>query len=92
MDLFSPDLALTFLPGDFLVPDADFDMFLTCKSSIHTIAWFWLIVVLYRKSRRALPIREWIRWTRAFAFFQLLLNFVFRLMPAVSYVEHLHVA
>jgi hypothetical protein len=27
------------------VPAADLDMFRTCKSSIHTIAWFWLIVV-----------------------------------------------
>ena len=46
MDLFSLLLALTFIPGLSLVPDAEPDMFLTCKSSIHTIAWFWLMVVL----------------------------------------------
>ena len=33
-----------------------------------------------RKSRLALPIREWIPWTRAFAFFQCLLNLVLRLI------------
>jgi len=33
-----------------------------------------------RKSRQALPIREWIPWTQAFAFFQYLLNLVLRLM------------
>ena len=43
-----------------VVPAADLVMFRTCKSSIHTIAWFWLIAVevLCRKSRRALPIRS----------------------------------
>ena len=30
--------------------------------------------------RRVLPIREWIRWTRALAFFQLWLNFTLRLI------------
>ena len=29
-----------------VVPAADLDMFRTRKSSIHTIAWFWLIVVV----------------------------------------------
>ena len=82
MDLFRPDLARTFLPGFSVVPAADWDIFRTCRSSRHTIAWFWLICVeaLCRKSRRALPIRVWIRWTRALAFFQLLLNFCLRLM------------
>src|SRR5574343_306712 len=82
MALFRPDLARTFLPGLSVVPDADLDMLRTCKSSMHTIAWFWLIVVevLCRKSRRALPMREWMRWTRTLAFFQLLLNLVLRLI------------
>src|SRR5437868_13495819 len=80
MDLFRPDLARTCFPGVSMEPAADLDMFRTCKSSIHTIAWFWLIAVevLCRKSRRALPIRAWIRWIRPFAFFQLLLNFCLR--------------
>ena len=80
MDLFRPDLARTCLPGFSVVPAADLDMLRTCKSSRHTIAWFWLIVVvaLCRKSRRALPMQEWMRWTRAFAFFQLLLNLTLR--------------
>src|SRR5690554_4645190 len=63
-----------------VLPAVDPDMFRTCKSSIHTIAWFWLIVVLVlcRKSRRVLPIF----WCSVvtLAFFQLLLNFVLRLM------------
>jgi hypothetical protein len=46
MALLRPDLALTFLPGISVVPDADLDRFRTCKSSIHTTAWFWLIVVV----------------------------------------------
>ncbi|MNT73612.1 hypothetical protein D3C72_2123380 [compost metagenome] len=46
MDLFRPDLARTFAPGHSLVPAADLDMFRTCKSSIQTIAWFLLIVVV----------------------------------------------
>jgi len=37
---------LTFLPGVSVVPDADLDRFRTCKSSIHTIAWFWLMVAV----------------------------------------------
>jgi hypothetical protein len=28
-----------------MVPAADADMFRTCRSSMHTIAWFWQIVV-----------------------------------------------
>ena len=46
MDLFKPDLARTFLPACSVVPAADLDMFLTCKSSIHTIAWFWPFVLV----------------------------------------------
>jgi hypothetical protein len=33
------------LPGASLEPAADLDIFRTRKSSIHTIAWFWLIAV-----------------------------------------------
>src|ERR1700692_1142300 len=53
--LFKPFFCATFLPGASSVPDADFDMLRTCKSSIHTIAWFLLICVeaLCRKSFRA---------------------------------------
>src|ERR1700689_3023350 len=82
MALFSPDLARTFLPGASALPLLDLDMFPTCRSSIHTIAWFWLIVVvaLCRKSRRALPIRAWIACTLLLVFCQLRLNFTLRLM------------
>jgi len=54
-----PDLARTFLPGRSAVPVADLDMFLTCKFSMKTTAWFLLIAVeaLCRKSRRVLPMR-----------------------------------
>ena len=45
MALFRPDWARTFFPGLSVLPAADLDMFFTCKSSIHTIAWFWLIAV-----------------------------------------------
>src|SRR5690625_3376005 len=86
MDLFRPDLARTFRPGCSVVPAADLDMFRTCKSSIHTIAWFWLIAVevLCRKSGRALPMREGMRWTRVVASFQLLLNLMLRLMACCA--------
>src|SRR5690625_7611510 len=82
MDLFRPDLARTFRPGCSVVPAADLDMFRTCKSSIHTIAWFWLIAVevLCRKSRRALPIREGMGGTRAVAFVRVLRNLLLRLV------------
>ncbi|KDR40818.1 membrane protein [Caballeronia glathei] len=46
MNLFRPGLDRTFLPGALVLPAADRDMFLTCRSSIHTIVWFWLIVVV----------------------------------------------
>ena len=46
MALFRPDLARTCFPGCSVVPAADLDMFRTCKSSIHPIAWFWLIALL----------------------------------------------
>lgn len=80
IDLFRPDLVFTFFPSASLLPAADLDIFRTCKSSIHTIAWFWLIVVehLCRKSRRTLAMRVWSFCTLVFAFFQLLLNFVLR--------------
>src|SRR5690606_39731151 len=86
MALFRPDLARTCFPGCSVVPAADLDMFRTCKSSILTIAWFWLIAaeVLCRKSRRALPIRKWLRWTRAFALFQVLLHFALRLIACCA--------
>jgi hypothetical protein len=82
MDLFKPDLARTFLPGSSSVPAADLDIFLICNSSTHTIAWFLLISVLSlcKKSLRTSAILEWIRWTFAFAFFQLLLNLVLQLI------------
>src|SRR5690625_7939324 len=88
MDLFRPDLARTFRPGCSVVPAADLDMFRTCKSSIHTIAWFLLIAVevMCRKSRRVLPIREGMSWTRAFGFFQFFLHLVLWLMA--SFVLH----
>src|SRR5580692_7241807 len=81
MDLFRPDLARTFLPGFSALPLADRDIFFTCKSSIHTIAWFLLIVVvaLCRKSRRQSPIRMWIRCTLLLAFCQFWLNWILRL-------------
>ena len=37
----------TWAPGASIVPDADADMLRTCKFSMHTIAWFWLIVVVF---------------------------------------------
>ena len=51
-------------PGCSVEPAVDLDMFFTfksSKSSIHTIAWFLLIVVLCRTSRRPLRIRAWRR-------------------------------
>src|ERR1700722_12039924 len=76
MDLFRPDLARTFLPGFSALPFADRDMLFTCRSSTTTIAWLLLMAVeaLCRKSRRALAMRRWMRWTLAFAFFQLFEN------------------
>lgn len=58
IDLLRPDLAATFRPGASLVPDADLDMFRTCKFSTQTAAWFLLIVVevFCKKSRRVLLI------------------------------------
>ena len=48
-----------FLARLFAVPLEDLDKFRTCKSSMQTSAWFWLIVVvvLCRKSLRALAMR-----------------------------------
>ena len=65
MALFSPDLALTLLPGSSAVPLADRPMLLTCKSSMHTIAWFWLMVVvaLCRKSFRQWAMRVTVDWS-----------------------------
>jgi hypothetical protein len=42
----------TLCPGTLLLSPADLNMFRTCKSLMHTIAWFWPIVVgvLCRKS------------------------------------------
>ncbi len=46
MDRFRPDLALTFLPGlSAICPLPTWTCCRTCKSSIQTIAWFWLIAV-----------------------------------------------
>jgi hypothetical protein len=62
MARFRPDLARTCVPGASMLPAADLLIWRTFKSSIHTIAWFLLIVVeaLCRWSRRALTMRAWI--------------------------------
>ena len=59
MARFRPAFCLTCLPCCSLLPFDDLDMFVTCKSSIHTSAWFWLtaVLALCRKSLRALAIR-----------------------------------
>lgn len=46
MLLFKPALARTFLPGLGMLPAADLDMFLICKFSMTTIAWFWLMALV----------------------------------------------
>jgi hypothetical protein len=45
IERLSPDFARRFFPGLAFVPAADADMFLTCKSSTQTIAWFLLMLL-----------------------------------------------
>src|SRR6267143_3563518 len=77
MERFSPDFWATRFPGFAFLPLLEALMFLTCKSSTNTTAWFLLMSCedLCRKSFLMLAILLCNRVTRRLAFFQLLENF-----------------
>lgn len=79
MDLFNPDFALTCLPGLFIFPLADLDMFLIFSASTTTIAWLLLkiVVSLCTKSRLTCAILRCSLRSWTSTFFQLLENFSF---------------
>src|SRR6267143_4661015 len=82
MERFSPDFWVTRFPGFAFLPLLEALMFLTCKSSTNTTAWFLLMSFedLCRKSFLMLAILLCNLVIRAFALRQFLLNLILRVM------------
>src|SRR5260370_35259633 len=89
MARFSPDFWGTRFPGFAFVPLFDALMFLTCKSSTNTTAWFLLMSFedWCTKSFLMLAIFECNLTTRAFALRQFLLNLILRAMRRCNFAS-----
>ena len=73
---FRPDFCFTCLPWVSVLPLLDLDIFRICKSSMHTIAWFWLTLAFaffqFWLNFTFRAIRRWYFTNRCWCFLKLL--------------------